>query len=378
MTMLDILFVALAVSGALIASVTDLKSRIIPNKLSLGLLTVGVVGNTTYALYVGDTSLLVDLARAIILIFVIGYLFWVLGGWSAGDAKEFIFLASLLPRYPKFLYDHLTPNLASYPFPLTILINTFVLILPALIIYFIIVSYKNLNLMEFLNPLLNLGKYLKEAILIVSALLVGVILGKPYLGLIALLAFHVPWSKNIYKYLVSLLIIIVFLASNDTLAKMANLVRYLVATTVFFAILGVFWNSIGILRSKALQEICRISDLHEGDVIAEEIYIQDGEVKRDNRDLLEKFKRLVISEKERKARKTRNLIASPKAAGLSAEDLTALKNYVAEGQLEDKIMVKKSMPFAPVVLLGLLSALLWGDIGVTLNLAIKNIVVLLQ
>ncbi|MFQ5816085.1 MAG: A24 family peptidase C-terminal domain-containing protein [Candidatus Hydrothermarchaeaceae archaeon] len=365
--MLNVLFVLLAIAGALVASATDLKSRIVPNKLSFGLLAIGVVGNTTYGLYTGDTSLLGDLAKGVLFIFAIGYVFWILGGWSAGDAKEFLFLASLLPRYPRSLYGYLTPNLASYPFPVTILLNTFVLIFPALILYSIVISYKNLSLTEFLKPLLGFKRYIKEGIFIVSALSLGMMLGKPYLIVVALLAFHVPWLKDTHRYLLALVIVTAFIAGNDPQDRLVDLIRYLATTTVFFAIIGVLWNSIGILRNKALRETREISDLQEGDVIAEEIYIQDGKIKRDNRSISEKFMALVLSGAERESRKNRILIASPRAAGLSTKDVSTLKKFVIEGKMDGNIAVKKSMPFAPVTLAGLLSALIVGDIVVLLR-----------
>jgi preflagellin peptidase FlaK len=365
--MLDILFVTLAIAGALIASVTDLKSRIVPNKLSFSLLATGIIGNTAYGFYSGDTSLIGDLAKGVFFIFAVGYVFWVLGGWSAGDAKEFLFIASLLPRYPPSLLGYLNPRLASYLFPVTILVNTFILILPVLIMYSIAVSYKKLSLKEFFHPLLNLRKYIREALFVVSALSLSIMLGKPYLFLIALLAFHVPWLTESRSSLLSLLVIIIFISANDPVARLVNLIRYFVTIVAFFTAMGLFWNSLSIIRRKALQETRRISDLREGDVIAEEIYIQDGQIKKDSRSFSERFRALVRSKEEREARKNRTLIASPKAAGLSASEIATLKDYVAGGVLEDKMTVKKSMPFAPVTLLGLLSALLVGDIVVLLR-----------
>jgi len=365
--MLAIFFVILAIAGALIATYTDLKSRIIPNKLTFGLIAIGIVGNISYALYTSDLSLLQDLVKGVILTFIIGYTFWVLGGWSAGDAKEFLFLASLLPRYPKFLHSYLNPSLASYPFPLTILVNTFVIILPVLIVYSIVISYKNLNLIELLKPLFDLKKYVKEALIVVSALLFGLMLGKPYLGLIAIIAFHVPMLKDVHRYLISFILIISFIAGDDSLIRLINLTKYFMATAIFFIAIGLIWNSLQLLMKKGLQEVYRVSDLHEGDVIAEEIYIQNGEIKRDSRSIIEKFKALMLSEGERNTRKSRTLIASPKAAGLTFNELSSLKDLVAKGQLDDEIILKKSMPMAPIYLLGLTLALLLGDIVVLLR-----------
>ncbi len=363
--MLEIFFVVLAIAGVIVASITDLKSRLISNKLSFGLLGIGVIGNTVYSIYSGDTALMVDLAAGLSLMFVAGYLFWKLGGWGAGDAKEFLFLASLVPRYPKFLTAYLNPQLAQYPFPLTMLVNTLLLVFPAVFVYSLSISYRKLNISDFVKPLGNFRRYTRDALFLVSSISLGAALGKPYLSIIAILAFYSAWLKDVYKYPISLVLII--LVVNGDAQRLYSVVRYLAATAVFFALLGVFWNSIGILRAQALREARRISDLREGDIIAEEIYIRDGELRRDARSIMEKFKALVLRAEERRVWKQRDVIAYPTAAGLSVEEISALKKYVAEGKLEDMIVVKKNMPFGMVVPLGLFSSLLIGDLLVVLR-----------
>lgn len=363
--MLEILFVVLAAAGAIVASITDLKSRIIPNKLSFGLLTIGVLGNAGYGLYTGDISLIRDLAVGLASIFVVGYIFWKLGGWGAGDAKEFLFLASLVPRYPGFLRAYLNPQLANYPFPLTMLVNTLLLVFPVVVIYSIALSYKQLSLAEFVGPLKNYRRYAKDSLFFVAAASFGLTLGRPYLSIIVLVAFYSSLLRSSSQYILAFLLLL-FTVDGDV-NRLSNLARYLIATTVFFGILGLFWNALGLLRGKALKETKRISDLLEGNIIAEEIYIQDGEVRRDARSMLEKFKALVLKEEERRAWKKREIIAYPTAAGLTGEEISVLKKYVGEGKLEDAIVVKKNMPFGLVVPFGLFSSLLIGDLVTVLR-----------
>jgi preflagellin peptidase FlaK len=82
------IFTLLALAGAIVASYTDLKSGIIQNKLTFTLIVVGILGH----LILKGRTIVWPLASGIVLIFILGYGFWFIGGWSAGDAKEFLFL----------------------------------------------------------------------------------------------------------------------------------------------------------------------------------------------------------------------------------------------------------------------------------------------
>ncbi|MEE8167990.1 MAG: A24 family peptidase C-terminal domain-containing protein [Candidatus Hydrothermarchaeales archaeon] len=358
--MWDIFFIVLAVAGVAIASVTDLKKGIVPNKLSFPLIGIGVAGNSLYALYSRDISLLASLVKSISAIFIVGYLFWVLGGWSAGDAKEFLFLAALLPRYPSILRNYFTPSISPYPFVLTILINTFLLAFPFLLLYSILVSYTKLSLLEFLKPLRDM-EYIKGSFFLTAAITFGWLLGRPIFAVPALIVLYAPVVKDTYKYAASGLLLAFFVISQDPLFRLEKLAVYFVVAAFFFAFLSLLWNTLKILRD-ALKEEAEITGLSEGKSIAEEIYIQNGKIVRDKRSIIERVKALAKSKEERRAHKERVLIAVPRAAGLTMEEITTLKRYVKDGRLEDQITVKKSMPFAPVILFGLLFSLVSGDI----------------
>ena len=123
--MIEELFVLLVLGGALIASITDIKSRIVPNKLTLPLIAAGVFGYLAYGIFTGDFVMFLASAKSLIVMFVLGYLFWKLGAWSAGDAKEFLFIAVLVPVSPAFLVGTFNPAIAGYPFIITVFITVF-------------------------------------------------------------------------------------------------------------------------------------------------------------------------------------------------------------------------------------------------------------
>lgn len=65
--------------------------------------------------------------------FVIGYVMWLTGGWAGGDVKLFTALGALLPFYTAPYVQNV-----PYPFPITILFNSVIAIMPILLIYAVI------------------------------------------------------------------------------------------------------------------------------------------------------------------------------------------------------------------------------------------------
>ncbi len=356
--MIESLFLGLALAGAFIAGYTDLKKGIVPNKLTLPLIAMGILGNSLHALYSGDVLLVLDLAKSLLSMFIVGYVLWIAGGWSAGDAKELLFLAALLPRQPAILKNAFNPASAPYPFSLTILVDTFLLAFPFLVIYSLMISYGRLAPSELLRPFFNIKGYVKNSFYIVSAAAFSVLVKTPLASLIALAFFFWLRTKEAYKYAASLFVILMLLMTEGGIIP---LVRYFVILTISLMLLGLLWNALQVL-SGALKEEIKISELKPGKVLAEEIYVRGGEVIRDKRSLAEKLRSLVTSEEERKKFLERKLLVSTRAAGVGKQEIEILERYVREGKLEDRIMIKKAMPFAPVILIGLIASLTVGDL----------------
>lgn len=125
--------IAIAVAAACIAVYTDMKKRIIPNRLNYPLIAFGIL----YYLVVGavraDLWMALSGAITAAVSFGIGYLLWFTGGWAGGDVKLFTAFGALLPSYkPPMTAD------IPYPFPVTILFNSVIAMLPVLLVYSII------------------------------------------------------------------------------------------------------------------------------------------------------------------------------------------------------------------------------------------------
>lgn len=362
--MVEELFVLLALGGAIIAAITDIKSRIIPNKLTFPLVGIGIFGYLANGVLTGDFVMFVASMKSLVVMFALGYLFWMLGAWSAGDAKEFLFIAVLIPVYPAFLYGTFNPQIAGYPFIITVFVNTLLAIFPLVFLYSVYLAAKKGIFSRFLGPAKDFKKYLEMAFVFAAAISVSSIFLGRILVLVALVLLYMIEKK--YRLALSALLIAAYVILGGGGLYSQGMFVLTNFAFVFLLILGVsvLFNSLNILRSEALVEGTKITGLVDGDIIAEEIYIAEGEVLRDERSMIEKIK---------DAAKTGGLDVLRRrgvgtgAAGVTKEDIELLKGYVEKGLLEDRVKVKKSMPFAPVVLAGLAAALVIGDVTLAIR-----------
>lgn len=364
--MIDELFVLLALAGGVIASITDVRSGIIPNRLTFTLIAVGIFGYLTYGSLTGNHSMFLASLKSFAVMFVVGYLFWMLGAWSAGDAKEFLFIATLIPAYPAFLYGTFNPNIAWYPFVISVFINTFLAIFPFIFLYSLYISVKKELVSRFIGPIKRPVEYLETSFVLVAAIGISELLGMRILALLLLLLLYKTPRK--YRLLFSTLGVLayVFISKELWYSRALFMFEYFVVVLLFIVVIRLLLNSMDIIRKEALMGEIKITDLKEGMIVAEEIYIQDGEILKDDKSVVKKIKEVAktgtLDAFQRKS------VVGTGAAGVSKEEIELLNEYVKKGKLKDRVKVKESMPFAPVILAGLIITLLIGDAMLALKM----------
>ena len=131
MSEVELIPAAIALGAACIAFYTDMRWRIIPNKLNYPLIATGIIFYLLLGIYLVDLWTAISGAVGAAISFAIGYAMWLSGGWAGGDVKLFTALGALLPRFS----PHVSAPYSSSYFPLTILINSVIAIMPALLVY---------------------------------------------------------------------------------------------------------------------------------------------------------------------------------------------------------------------------------------------------
>lgn len=376
-TEIPLLCTIIAIITCLYASYTDLKSGIIPNKLTFPLIGIGIILNGFYAFTAGNIWLIVYTLIFTAGIFVLGYILWKLGAWAGGDVKLFTALAALLPFYPIILnYSILGvefPLIASYPFPFTLIVNSILAILPFLLIFiFYIALRKKPYLMdELVSPVKEYRKNIVLTLVITSAVTLTVVI-TPYLPfqmilisliLIYLLTFIISKFPNKVKAIIVSILIVFALYSNLTLTISSVIVLFITITVI--AVIKMLLTSV---NKKALQDDYKIENLKEGMIPAYNIYERNDEVHIDKKGFFDKIKDSFkkgdvtdISEPKGK------LLISTMAAGLSNEDIELINKLYNENKISNNFRVKKGVPFAPSILIGLLISLFIGDLAVILQ-----------
>jgi len=394
--MIELIFVLIALFGATIASITDLKDGIIPNKLSFSLLAIGILGHLTYNIYglvqgtMSDLSLFILTIENVVIIFVIGYIFWMLGGWSAGDTKIFMFLAALIPQYPSLLKRYFTPkfypktvlpiqigniahriNIMPYPFAITLLVNTFLAIFPFIFIFSAYISITKLGLKRFLEPLDEIKDYVVKSLIFIGAITIikALSLSKILIIPILIILFLIEEKKAIIAS--SILIILYLLFGGIDLASgfIFIAINYVVIF-ILLLVFDIFLNAFTVLRKEALQKEVTITALEEGTVVAEDIYRENDKIVRDIRGLTGKIKEAIEKKDIEIMLKKHTLLVNTGAAGITKSEIKTLQTLVENGEMEDIVKIKNAMPFAPIILLGLIISLTIGDLASYISLLI--------
>ena len=129
---LELIQAGVAIAGASIAIYTDMRWRIIPNKLNFPMITFGVIFYILLGVYNWDFITAISGALGAAMCFIIGYAMWLTGGWAGGDVKLFTALGALLYGYTMPVGNPI------YPIPLTILFNSIIATIPVLLVYALI------------------------------------------------------------------------------------------------------------------------------------------------------------------------------------------------------------------------------------------------
>jgi len=354
--MLEWLLLMLALAGACAACYTDLRSGIVPNRLSFSLLAAGIAGNLLLALVKGELGLAVDLLVAVAATFALGYLLWLGGVLAGGDVKVFLFISALLPRYPEVLRGFFTPTLAWYPFPVSVMLNSFLAVFPLVLLYALAVGAPRMSARRVLRSAIN-RKTASGVVLLLAAFSASRIAGSAYAALGAVV-FLLLLGRVSGRYATAAGAAV---AASGLLAgvSLGELVGYFSIAITMLVAVSIAWHSLNELRLHLRRQV-RITELQEGMIPAEEIYIREGKIIRKEAGILEKIMN-ALSVREEGA-----VLVNAGAGGLSSEQIAELRKLVEEGKLEDRLLIRRRMPFAPVMLAGLVIALIAGDVLVRL------------
>jgi preflagellin peptidase FlaK len=376
---IPLISIIIALVACIYASYSDLKDGVIRNKLTFPLIAIGIILN---AIYIFTTTsnlwLFIEVVVVTAVIFILGYLFWKIGAWAGGDVKLFTGLAALIPFYAIPLYPSIVsyqilgqqfPLEATYPFPFTLIINSILSILPFLLIFVFYVAFKHKPhlISELVSPIRGYKKNFVLTLVITSAVTLTYTLTKELniqiillsLILIYLLSLIISKIPNKVKAVLISVVTVYALITNFQVT-VSGIIFLFISVTV----IEVMKKLLTSVSKEALQDNYTIDELKEGMIPAYNIYEKDNEVYADNQSFITRIRKAFKTGDVSQINPPKGkLLISTMAAGLSEDDIKLLKELKTNDKISDQFRIKKGVPFAPSILIGLIISLFIGDLA---------------
>jgi len=327
------LYLSLTLAALIVLSYTDIKNRTAPNQITYGLLITGLGLHIVQSAVQETIQPFLYSLFGIATMFVLAYTIYLLGGWAGGDVKLFTALGATIP-----FYGALSNFTYPLPFPILILAASTIAVLPFTIIYGLheLIKQKTTELKE------DIVKSLPKS---------------AYSGFVLTATLHLTRIINIHPSAVLLIAPLVYIAKepgypvtaflftlsliNNTQTAINNLLFFLAISVLLVTGIKTYQS----MKKHALREEKQVKDLKEGEIPAQDVWeIEKEESEEQEEKKLEKREPTLFRYRE----PGKIIIDSRKARGLTEKEIETLK----ESEIE-KINIKKSLPFIPILTLGL-------------------------
>ena len=363
-----IAYFLLSAFGLGYATYTDFRERIVANRLTFGLIAMGIALHFADALANAQMLIFYETIFAVIATFVFAYALYHFGVWAGGDVKLFTAIAALNPINYAFLGGALgisAPLLGTIAlplFPLTLFVFSVLAMLPYGLALSINGIRKNAELKKIILP------EIRERLLHIAEFAVAV-------GALNAIFIQLKWNP----YLV--LIVLIAMAFLPKIARIA-LDIVLVAAALFFDAYALAFDFIALFavvsaiylllklyvvgRDEAMRKKIKITALEEGMIVAENIVSRNGKIIRVKPlgfgELWDYFRGMNMRALSERMRIRGKIIASARnAGGVSEKEIVELKKLVKQGKLKNEICIKMSVPFVPAVLIAFVVLSIAGD-----------------
>src|SRR3989344_455919 len=325
--MIWIFFVSITLIFLIFASISDLKTREVPDWLNYSLIAIGLGGRGIYSIIEKDYKILLYGIIGFGIFFIISNIMYFTKQWGGGDAKLLMGLGAMFGSYEGI--NILRPNL-DIPFLAILLINILLAGTIYGILYSIFLAIKKRK--EFAR------EFKKES---QKELIIGAVLG--------------------------LLLIAAGIFFNSILGYMIIIFGIIIAV---FTLLYIFLK---VIEKTCMIKYIDVNKLTEGDWIAENVKYKNKVIcyainKLDNEAAKRKTKKInelienkltFLPESVKKSLQNFFIRETSKYSnlGLTKQDIEKLKKHRIK-----KVLIKDGIPFVPSFLLGFLMTIIYGNL----------------
>jgi preflagellin peptidase FlaK len=357
----------------LIASYTDLKARIVPNKLNALLLLAGVTIHMLASVIMKSVLPILLSLSAMAIAFGFSLILYRAGFWAGGDVKLLTAIAAANPVNYAVIAKLLSIEYAYVELPIfsiTMFIGSVFAMLPVGLALMVARIMKRKELIHKIKPFskentIKLGQALAFALFIASlvSLLAGMEQRFGLAGLIGVeLTIILGYSLLPLKIKAATAVVV---AGMSVLAgKLTLLTANLYVWTILFVSILILITLVKLSR-EVFKEKVRITELEEGMIPAETIYLENGKPKRGKgfnmRMIFYYIKRGDTAGLKKYLKEKNVVVSSRRACGLTPEEIKILRKYVKQGMLKDELEVKVSTPMVPAMLVAYIALNVIGD-----------------
>ncbi|MCX6799061.1 MAG: A24 family peptidase [Candidatus Diapherotrites archaeon] len=322
---LFLFFFLFSLIALIIATISDLRERLVSNRLTAIMVAVGLTGHAVWALWAGDYWIFANSLLATIGTFLFALLLYKAGVWAGGDVKLFAGIAALNPFSPSVLYHsgllqiHLLQPIELPVFPFTLFVFSVVAMLP----YSIFLALK------------RLGEHKKHTEKVMR-------------------------SMRLFGTGFAVVAVLCVAALAADFKDAAFLLAYILAA----------WGLLFLLRLYSLSKLLmrkaiKITELEEEMIAGEAIIESGGKVERVEeagiKKLIKGFVDDRLSQAATATERKREIVSSLRAGGVTKEEIKELRGLVKRKKLQNIIMVKESAPFVPGVFIAYAALAFIGD-----------------
>jgi archaeal preflagellin peptidase FlaK len=342
--------------GTILATYTDLKYRIVPNKLNFGLAGIGLFIYAIQSLITQTPLPFLYSIWGLLFGFIFGWLLWKIGVFAGGDVKLFMALGALNPFTPALLKTEIFITHQFNVFPLTLFIYSTLAFLPYGIF---IVFYKLSKNKPFQKKLWSEMKTkLKQTIhLAIFSAGIYTIFNFYNINGLAIIPIIILWSflKN-HKIIFTIIIFLGAVILNPVILLQNTLYSTLLFVGIFTLIKLLF--SMKPLLSKEI----KVLELEEGMIPSKSLLRKGNKIIEADEISIKKILEYIKLNKLSDLFSPKNeIVSSRKARGLTIEELKEIKKLAKTKKIPSTIFVKDTMPFVPTVLLGYIACIIFGD-----------------
>ena len=390
---INLIAISTAVIGCAAASVTDLKTKLIPNKIPFAMLGLSVPLALLRFYFIGQDFVILWILN-FTCAFVLAILLWNMRAWAGGDAKMFWAVIALIPVYPETLIDtgmnlstilashfsynispgmtvtpQLLPPYMSLTFMVTFFLNFGILLLTKFLFAAMFKAVHERKLLVFLRLILTPFLFVFSAVAFAAGLAAAANAGfLVYSAIIVILILSGPGKNN---YLYSFILAFILLFAGLFMCNVSDIESFIAFTktriSIIFFVFLISAYAVGKMSERTRN--IKIDKLEEGMSLAEKIYLKNEVVTRENADKglketvdlwIKEAKEINREFKGEKIRKEIECIAVPEPAGLAKNDIEKLKKYKKE--LNNYVKVYITVELMPFMFLALLISLFLGDL----------------